>query len=382
VRSRHMPNVDLQEHDGTTIPLVDLNLQHAVIEDEILNGWARLVDESSFIQGPDVEHFERAFADFCGVRHCIGVGNGTDALELALRAAGVVQGEQAVVPANSFVASAAAIVRAGATPVLVDVDPKTYLMDPELTAASIGPRTRAIVPVHLYGQMAPMEDLAALADEDRVIVEDAAQAHGATQKGVPPGHLGAAAATSFYPGKNLGAYGDGGAVLTNSDELARNVRALGNHGSHTKYRHPRLGFNSRLDTMQAVVLQAKLRHLARWNGDRRAAAARYDVMLADLDEVVRPTVLPGNEHVWHLYVIQVERRDQVIAQLLEFGIHAGIHYPVPIHLQGAFRHLGYHPGDFPVAESAARRILSLPLYPGITIEQQERVVDAIGRAFR
>jgi dTDP-4-amino-4,6-dideoxygalactose transaminase len=235
--------------------------------------------------------------------------------------------------------------------------------------------------VHLYGQLAPVEDLLPLAEGiDAVIVEDAAQCPGARRHGAHAGQLGAIAALSFYPGKNLGAYGDAGAVLTASGELASRVRALRNHGSEKKYEHPEVGFNSRLDTLQAVVLSAKLRRLAAWNDDRRAAAARYDTLLATLPEVVRPVTLPGNEHVWHLYVVRVPRRNDVLRSLQKEGIGAGVHYPKPIHLQGAFRQLGHRLGDFPVTEEAARTVLSLPIYPGVTADQQECVVDALRRA--
>lgn len=371
---------------GTTIPLVDLGWQQAQVADEVAEGWTAVLARSAFVLGEEVERFEAAFARFCGVRHCVTVGNGTDALELMMRGAGIGPGDEVIVPTNSFVASALAVLRTGATPVLVDVDPATHLVDPERVAARIGPRTRAVMPVHLYGQVAPMEDLAAAAAAAAgprpMLLEDAAQAQGARRHGVAAGGFGVAAATSFYPGKNIGAYGDGGAVLTNSDGLADRVRALRNYGSLTKYEHPEVGFNSRLDTIQAVVLSAKLLRLAAWNETRREVAARYDDLLRDLDEVVLPVVLPGNEHIWHLYVVRVPRRDEVLGRLHEAGIQAGIHYPIPIHLQGAFRDLGHGPGDFPVAEAAAGEILSLPMYPGITADQQERVAAELRRALR
>jgi len=359
------------------IPLVDLQVQHRQVADDVARGFARVVESGCFILGPEVEAFEAAFARFTEVRHCVGVANGTDALEIALRAAGIGAGDEVIVPVNSFIATALAVARAGAVPVLVDCDPDHLLIDVAAVRRRIGPRTRAIIPVHLYGQMAPVEEVASLG---AVLIEDAAQAHGATREGRPPGAVGLAAATSFYPGKNLGAYGDAGAILTNDDAVARRARALRNYGSDAKYVHPETGFNSRLDPLQAVVLSAKLAHLARWNTERREAARRYDALLAGLPGVTLPAVLPGNEPVWHLYVVRVPRRDDVLARLRAAGIEAGVHYPMPIHLQGAFRALGHRRGDFPVAEAAAERVLSLPLYPGITPAQQERVADALRAA--
>src|SRR5262249_34150080 len=256
-----------------------------------------------------------------------------------------------------------------------------HLMDPQRVADKIGPRTKALLPVHLYGQVAPMPALQALAKAHQLIVlEDAAQAHGAAQDGVIAGGFGMGAGTSFYPGKNLGAYGDGGAVLTNSDAMASKVRALRNYGSAVKYEHPELGFNSRLDTLQAVVLSAKLAHLGSWNTARQRAAERYDELLKDVAAVTRPAIMPGNTHVWHLYVVRVPQRDVVWRRLNAAGIGAGVHYPLPIHLQGAFAHLGHRRGDYPVAEQAAAEILSLPLFPEITVAQQERVVAELRKA--
>jgi dTDP-4-amino-4,6-dideoxygalactose transaminase len=369
--------------DEGPIPLVDLSASHAEVAAEIAAGWERVLSRTAFILGDEVAGFEEAFAAFCGVAHCVGVASGTDALELALRALGVGAGDEVILPANTFVATALAVTRAGATPVLVDVDPATLLVDPEAVRAAWSPRTGAVMPVHLFGQVAPMEELLPVAAAAGVpVVEDAAQAHGATRHGAGAGTFGAAAGTSFYPGKNLGAYGDAGAVLTPSADLAARLRALRNYGSERKYHHPEAGFNSRLDTLQAVVLSAKLTRLAEGNAARRAAAARYDDLLDDLEEVTRPVTLPGNEHVFHLYVIRVPRRDEVLAHLGQAGIGAGVHYPVPIHRQGAFASLGYRPGAFPVAEAAAAEILSLPLYPQITAAQQERVVDELRKALR
>jgi dTDP-4-amino-4,6-dideoxygalactose transaminase len=360
------------------IPLVDLKSQHREIAADVEEGFRRVCADASFILGREVTAFEDEFARFSRVEHCIGVANGTDALEIALRALDVGPGDEVILPTNSFIATALAVVRAGATPVLVDCDPVHQLIDPGAVRARLGPRTRVVMPVHLFGQMAPMEELQALVrDAACMLVEDAAQAQGATRSGTGAGGFGEAAGTSFYPGKNLGAYGDAGAVLTRSQRIDDRVRALRNYGSAVKYHHPERGFNSRLDTLQAVVLRAKLQKLTAWNAARRAAAACYDALLADVREVTRPATLAGNEHVWHLYVVRVPRRDAVVQQLNAAGIGAGVHYPIPIHLQGAFAHLGHRPGAFPVAEAAAREILSLPMFPGITTAQQERVVGAL-----
>jgi dTDP-4-amino-4,6-dideoxygalactose transaminase len=338
---------------------------------------------TAFIDGPDVGYFETAWANYVGTSHAVGVASGTDALELAVRAAGIGPGDEVIVPTNSFIASAAAVARAGARPVFVDCDDEYQLIDPGAVASAVSPRTRAIMPVHLFGQLARMETLAALAEQHGVaIIEDAAQCHGARRHGKQAGAWGVATATSFYPGKNLGAYGDGGAVATNNGAIAARVAGLRNHGGQAKYEHPALGFNCRLDTLQAVVLLAKLARLDAWNAARRAAADRYDELLEGIPGVRRPRVLPGNEHVWHLYVIRVPDRDRVLAHLKSAGVGAGIHYPLPIHLQGAFASFGYGRGAFPVAERAASEILSLPMHPHLTESQQRRVAEALDDALR
>ena len=363
------------------IPLVDLAAQHAQVADEVQAGWAEVLARTAFVGGPQVAAFEAEFAAYTGVAHVVGVANGTDAIELALRACGVGPGDECVLPVNTFIATAEAVARAGATPVLVDCDPVTYLIDPDAVAAALTPRTRAVLPVHLYGQFAEMERVAPLAaGAGAVLVEDAAQAQGASRHGARMGSVGALAATSFYPGKNLGAYGDAGAVVTGDADLADRLRLLREHGSPRKYEHSTLGFNSRLDTLQAVVLSAKLRRLDGWNAARRAAAARYDALLSGVDGVVLPRTLAGNEHVWHLYVVRVPDRDLVLKRLQEAGIGAGIHYPTPLHLTAAFGSLGYPEGAFPVAERLAGEILSLPLFAEITAQQQERVVAVLAQA--
>ncbi|MDR6862593.1 DegT/DnrJ/EryC1/StrS family aminotransferase [Phycicoccus sp. 3266] len=363
------------------VPLVDLSVQHAQVAEEVAQGFAEVLSTGDFIGGKAVGAFERAYAEFTGARACVGVGNGTDALELAMRAVGVGPGDEVVLPANTFIATAEAVLRAGGTPVFADVDDDALLLDPAAAEAALTARTRAVVPVDLFGQVAPFEQLpAALAQRGVRVVEDGAQSQGATRHGKAAGTFGDVAATSFYPGKNLGAYGDAGAVLTDDEEVAAMVRLLGAHGSPAKYEHTVVGFNSRLDTLQAVVLSAKLARLRGWNAERRAAAAAYDELLADTDGVRLPTTLAGNEHVWHLYVVRVDRRDDVLRHLQEEGVGAGVHYPTPVHLTPAMGHLGYGPGRFPVAERAAQQILSLPLFPGITHSQQERVADVLRQA--
>ncbi|MGL3806245.1 DegT/DnrJ/EryC1/StrS family aminotransferase [Paeniglutamicibacter sp. R2-26] len=367
----------------TSVPLVDLRAQQLEVQPQVDAALARVFRDTAFIGGPAVQEFEAAYAAFVGTSHCVGVGNGTDALELALRASGIGAGDEVILPANTFVATAEAVSLVGARPVLVDVDPRHLLIDPLAVAAAVTGRTRAIMPVHLYGQTAFVEQLEPIAARcGAVVIEDAAQAQGATRHGRSAGTLGQVSGTSFYPGKNLGAAGDAGAVLTSDARLAERVRLLSAHGSKVKYVHEAVGRNSRMDAVQAVVLGAKLERLAGWNDMRREAAARYGRLLAEVPEVERPTQATGNVDVWHLYVIQVQERDSVLARLNEAGIGAGIHYPYPVHLTGAFADLGYKPGDFPVAERAAGRILSLPIFPHITEEQQELVVEALKQALR
>lgn len=356
------------------VPLVDLIPQFDEIGDEVRAEIDALLTTASFIGGEAVSAFEREYAAFLGVRHCVGVANGTDALELAFRAVGVGPGGEVILPANTFIATAEAVSRTGATPVLVDVDPTSLLIEPAQVEAALSPRTQAVAPVHLFGQTAPLEQLWPIAQEAGVpIVEDAAQAQGARRHGRAAGALGTVAATSFYPGKNLGAAGDAGAVTTDDPDLARTVRLLGAHGSEVKYDHEIVGMNSRLDTIQAAVLRAKLRRLEKWNELRRQAAARYDDLLAAVPGVTLPSSAPGNENVWHLYVVRVDDRDEVLRSLNGAGVGAGIHYPTPLHLTGAYRRLGLGRGTFPVAEAAADRMISLPLYPHILPEQQEYV---------
>lgn len=362
------------------VPFIDLVSQQLEIFDDVRADIEGILRRADFIGGPHVAAFEAEFAAFTGVSHCVGVGNGTDALELALRALRIGDGQEVLVPVNSFIATAEAVVRAGAHVRFADVDEESLLLNGVSVDRSITRNTVAVMAVHLYGQAAPIEEIAPVAERNgALVIEDAAQSQGAARHGRPAGSLAPIAGTSFYPGKNLGAAGDGGAVLTSDDGLAERVRVIANHGSAEKYVHGEFGFNSRLDAIQAVVLRAKLVRLHAWNEARRAVARRYDELLADIDGVRTPVTLSGNVHSWHIYAVRVEDRDRVLAGLLAAGIGAGVHYPTPIHLTGAFRHLGLAQGDFPVAESAARQLLSLPIYPHLTEAQQFRVVDTLKR---
>jgi len=361
------------------VPFVDLRAQYRSIEAEVLEAIRDALESMELLLGPNVHAFEQEFADYCGVRHAIGVANGTDALYLALRACGVGLGDEVITVSHTFIATVEAIVNVGAIPVFVDVDPDTYTMDPSKIEAAITPRTRAILPVHLYGQPADMDAILPIAHRHGLaVIEDACQAHGATIRGRRVGSFGDAAAFSFYMGKNLGAYGDAGAVTTNSQALAECVRRLRDHGSVRKYEHVEMGVNSRLDEIQAAVLRVKLKYLDDWNARRRAHAEAYARVLSDLP-VVLPTVRPGVEHVWHLYVIQVDERDRVREVLARRGVSTGIHYPIPVHLQKAAKGVGRLAGDLAVTERVARRILSLPMFPEMSGVQVAYVADCLRR---
>jgi dTDP-4-amino-4,6-dideoxygalactose transaminase len=358
-----------------SIPLVDLAWQHNEIAAELGPALEAAMTSGGFIGGPAVADFEAAFAALCGAKQCVGVANGTDALELALRAVGVGPGDNVIVPANTFIATVEAVVRIGARTVLVDCDDH-HLIDVEQASSAL-PGARAVVPVYLYGQMTALEQLRdEAARHGCAIVVDAAQAQGASRDGQSISAGVSVAATSFYPGKNLGAYGDAGAVITDDDELARHVRLYSNHGSDVRYAHELMGANSRLDALQAIVLSTKLRRLEAWNDLRRAAADRYTKLLDGLP-IKLPLTATGNTHVWHLYVIETAHRDAVLAALHADGVGAAIHYPTPIHLHKASASLGYARGSFPRAESACSSIISLPLYPGITEAQQQVVVESL-----
>ena len=363
------------------VPFVDLQAQYRSIKSEIDAAIQRVLDTSAFILGREVEAFEREFAEYVGAKFCVGVSNGTAAIQLALTACGVGAGDEVIVPANTFFASAEAISTANAAPVFVDCDPISSTIDVGKIEAAITERTRAILPVHLYGQTADLDPIFEIAARHNLLViEDAAQAHGALYKGRRTGPLGRAGCFSFYPGKNLGAAGEGGAVVTNDAEVARRLRMLRDHGSERKYHHEIIGYNFRLEGIQGAVLSVKLRHLDRWNELRRAHAARYRELLAPLEEMgalALPREMPYAAHVYHLFVVQTDERDALQKHLGEAGVQTGIHYPVPVHMQPAYAALGHAEGDFPESERQARRVLSLPMFAELADEQIAHVAEAI-----
>jgi dTDP-4-amino-4,6-dideoxygalactose transaminase len=374
------PHQHLQEHKlSVNIPFVDLKAQYHSLKQEIDHAIAAVIEETSFIGGKPVADFEKHFAAYTGCSHCIGVGNGTDAISIALKAMGIGAGDEVITVANSFIASSEAVTAAGARVVFVDCDPSTYTIDVGKFERAITPRTKAVIPVHLYGLPADMEPILSLARRHGLrVIEDAAQAHGARYRDRPVGALGDCACFSFYPGKNLGAYGDGGAITTNNEELARNVRMYANHGRIEKYNHEFEGVNSRLDGIQAAILDVKLRYLDRWTERRRAIARRYDKGLAGIAGT--PAAPADRRHVYHLYVVRVPRRAEVIAFLKGKGIGTGIHYPIPLPLLNAYRYLGHRPGDFPVAETLKDEILSIPMYGDMTDDQADHVISALQEA--
>ena len=357
------------------VSFLDLEQIHQSVRQDLDAAYKRVVDSGWFIMGPELEAFETEFAQYCGVKKCIGVGNGLEALQLLLLAYGIGPGDEVIVPSNTFIATWLAVTHCGATPVPVEPDISTYNIDETLIADAITSRTRAIIPVHLYGQTANMDPINAIAQKHGlVVIEDAAQAQGARYKGRRAGSLGHAAATSFYPGKNLGALGDGGAVLTNDEDIAERVKKLRNYGSQIKYRHDLMGFNSRLDELQAAFLRVKLRMLDEWNERRREIAGLYSTLLAEA-EVILPKSPEYCEPVWHLFVIRSAFRDQLTAHLNEQGISTLIHYPTPPHKQPCYKELANH--ELPVAEVLARGILSLPMYPTLASTEVEHVVATI-----
>ena len=360
-----------------TIPLVDLKAQYLSIKDEIDAAIQRVVDSTSFIMGPEVRAFEEEFARFCGVQHVVGVDSGTAALHLAFLTCDIGPGDEVITTPHTFIATIGMLGRVGARPVFVDIDPRTYNMDPARIEAAITERTKAIMPVHLYGQPAEMDLILEIADRHGLkIIEDAAQAHGAEYKGRRAGSMGHVAIFSFYPGKNLGAYGDAGAVVTDDGEIAEKIRLLRNHGRRDKYEHLLQGFNYRIDTLQAAILRAKLAHLEEWNEARRRHAAAYRDLLNDID-LVLPYEPEHVRAVYHLFVVRLQERDALREHLKVRGISTGIHYPIPLHLQPAYRHLGHKEGDFPITAECARQVLSLPMYPELTQAQIEEVARAI-----
>jgi len=357
------------------VPFVDLRTVNLPLREELLEAIGDLLERGSFVAGPDIEEFEEAFAEFCGAAHCVGLSSGLDAVRLALLVSGIEPGDEVIVPANTFIASIEAVVQAGGVPVLVDASTDDYNLDPALVEAALTPKTRFLLPVHLYGQLSDMQAVRRLAEEhDLRIVEDACQAHGAERDGIRAGELSLASAYSFYPAKNLGAAGDAGALVTDSEEAAAHARALRQHGEVEKYRSAYPGYTARLDAIQAIVLSHKLPHLRAWNAQRASVAASYTDALAGIEGLRLPPVPAGSSPVWHLYVVRTARREELATFLAARGVATARHYPVPPHLSGAFPGLGNGPGSFPVAEALADELLSLPLFPGISEADRKSVV--------
>jgi len=371
------------------VPLLDLTRQYAAVQEEIDRAIRRVLASGRFILGPEVEAFERKIAAYCGVEHAIGVASGTDALLLSLRALGIGPGDKVIVPSFTFFATAGVVHNVGATPVFADIDPRTYNIDPEhvrelLRDARLAEEVKAIIPVHLYGQMADMDELMAIASEyDLYVIEDAAQAIGAEYKGKKAGTIGHLGCFSFFPTKNLGAYGDGGMVITDDEELAERVRMLRVHGAKPKYYHHFVGYNSRLDALQAAILRVKLAHLDSWTQARREIADRYDELLSGIDGLATPHRAPGRTHIFHQYTVRVldGRRDALQEFLKDRGIGAQVYYPLPLHLQPCFRGLGYREGDLPESERASREVLSLPMFPELSEAEQEYVAQNVREFF-
>jgi dTDP-4-amino-4,6-dideoxygalactose transaminase len=365
-----------------TVPFVDLAAQYQSIEKEIDAAIKKVLLHCNFILGAEVEEFEVTFARFIGVTHGIAVSSGLDALRLSLQALGIREGDEVIVPANTFIASALAVSAVGAKPVLVDCDPNTYNIDPKLIEPALTGRTRAIMPVHLTGQAADMDAVLDVAKRHQLhVIEDAAQAHGALYKSRACGSLGTAGCFSFYPGKNLGAYGDGGMITTQDAELAAKLRRLRHYGQDAKYHHHEKGLNARLDTVQAAVLNVKLRNLRNWNETRAKHAHRYRQLLEGVGDIRFQQQATFSTHIYHLFIIESDLRNELQKHLSDAGIHTNIHYPIPIHLQKAYEDLGHKEGDFPHAEQAAKRMLSLPMFPELTKVQIDRVADSIKEFF-
>ncbi|MFN0157978.1 MAG: DegT/DnrJ/EryC1/StrS family aminotransferase [Bacteroidota bacterium] len=364
------------------IPFLDLKLQYENLKNEIVPAVVATMESTQFILGKAVEDFEKRFAEAHGTKHCVAVGTGTDALHLVLWAKGIGLGDEVITVAHTFIATSEAISLTGATPVFVDIDPVTYTMNPELLEKAITKKTKAIVPVHLYGQPAPMDQIMAIANKYGLLVlEDACQAHLAQYEGRFVGQYGAAAAFSFYPGKNLGAYGEAGGITTNDDALAVKLRMLRDHGSIKKYHHVQWGHNYRMDGIQGAVLGVKLQYLDQWTEARRKHARTYSQKLQGVGDLILPKESPNARHVYHLYVVQTRFRDALQAHLTEKGVSTGLHYPIPLHLQEAYKDLGYVQGQFPVTEQVAQHGLSLPMFAELTDDQIGYVVDSIKEFF-
>lgn len=365
------------------IPFVDLRAQYRMIGEEIVASIREVLSRGDFILGSKVSEFERAFAEFTSVKHAIGVGSGLDALRVALMALDIGPGDEVILPANTFIATAFAVDGAGAKPVLIDCDPRTYGIDVSAIESVMTPKTRAIIPVHLTGQPADMDPILEIARRRRIhVVEDAAQAHGSYYKGRPCGSMGIAGCFSFYPGKNLGAYGDAGLIATNDDDFAGRCNCIRNYGQRVKYEHREKGLNTRLDTLQAAVLVVKLKYISRWNSQRSEHARCYKELLDGVGDLQFQAQQPDSTHIYHLFIVETGAREPLQEYLSKAGVQTGIHYPIPIHLQEAYRDLGYGPGDFPTTERLARRMLSLPMYPELTVDQIEQVSSLIKSFFR
>ncbi len=365
------------------VPFLDLKAQYRSIREEVNAAIQEVLDSCAFAGGPFVEKFEKAWASYCGVKHAVAVGNGTDALWLALLAQGIGRGDEVITVPNTFLATAEAISYTGATPVFVDIDPKTYTLNPALLEKAITRRTRAVIPVHIFGQVADMDPIMEIAKKRSIaVIEDACQAHGAEYKGRRAGSLAAAGCFSFYPGKNLGAYGEGGAVTTDDDEAAAKMRVLRDHGQSKKYYHSVIGWNARLDGIQGAILDVKLKYLDRWNAARRAVAERYAKLLSGIQDLALPVEAPYAKHVYHVYAVRVPGRDKLLKELESKGMHCGIHYPVPVHLQEAYGSLGLKRGSFPVAEDAADGFLSLPMDPSLDEEMTSYVGTTIKESMK
>ncbi|MBU0599875.1 DegT/DnrJ/EryC1/StrS family aminotransferase [bacterium] len=360
------------------VQFVDLKTQYSEIKEEILQAINEVLDNNAYILGKSVASFEEGFANFCQAKYAVALNSGTAALHLALLGYNIGQGDEVITVPNTFIATAEGISHAGARPVFVDINPQTYNMDPDKIEEKITSKTKAIIPVHLYGQPCDMEPIMELAKRyNLVVIEDACQAHGAEDKGQRVGSIGQAAAFSFYPGKNLGAYGEGGMVTTNDAEVATKIRILRDHGSSQKYFHQYIGYNYRMEGIQGAVLGVKLKRLDQWTQRRRQNAEIYHQLLSSCPEVITPKEENSCKHVYHLYVIRVKNRDKLQEYLKENNIETGLHYPLPIHLQKAYQFLGYQEGNFPISETASKEILSLPMHPELTYQQIEKVVNTI-----
>lgn len=365
------------------VPFLDLKAVYKELKTEMDVAYQRVMESGWFIMGTELEAFEHEFATYCGVKHCIGVGNGLDALHLILRASGIGKGDEVIVPSNTFIATWLAISYTGAKPIPVEPYPCTFNINNDLLESAITEKTKAIMPVHLYGQIADMDPICEIAEKHNLLVlEDAAQSHGALYKGRKSGSLGLAAGFSFYPGKNLGALGDAGAILTDDDSLAYEIKKLRNYGASTKYHHEVVGYNSRLDEIQAAFLRAKLPRLEEWNEKRREVADYYLENLADITQLILPLVPDWAKPVWHIFAIRTKQRDKLKIFLKHQGVDTTIHYPIPPHLSRAYSNLGYHKGTFPISEEIASTELSLPMGPHMTIKDREYVVEKIREFFR